>query len=157
MSLFNIKAIKNEKGFTIVELLIVIVVIGILAAITIVAYNGIQNRAKTQSAQASASVLQKKIESYNASIGTYPVDATNANYTTTLNGQTESTIVSTGVALGAPSAVNGTKTIKVSLCSTAGATGYKLEYWDFGTAALTATPITGNLNSTTCAAWTALT
>lgn len=36
---------KPERGFTIVELLIVIVVIGILAAITIVAYNGIQQRA----------------------------------------------------------------------------------------------------------------
>ena len=33
---------KSKSGFTIVELLIVIVVIGILAAITIVAYNGIQ-------------------------------------------------------------------------------------------------------------------
>lgn len=36
---------KLPKGFTIVELLIVVVVIAILAAITIVAYNGIQNRA----------------------------------------------------------------------------------------------------------------
>ena len=39
---------KNNKqqGFTIVELLIVIVVIGVLAAITIVAYNGVQQRAR---------------------------------------------------------------------------------------------------------------
>jgi prepilin-type N-terminal cleavage/methylation domain-containing protein len=37
----------KKRGFTIVELLIVIVVIGILAAITIVAYNGIQTRAAT--------------------------------------------------------------------------------------------------------------
>lgn len=36
---------KSTSGFTIVELLVVIVVIGILAAITIVAYNGIQKRA----------------------------------------------------------------------------------------------------------------
>ena len=35
-----------SRGFTIVELLIVIVVIGVLAAITIVAYNGVQDRAK---------------------------------------------------------------------------------------------------------------
>ena len=33
---------RNSKGFTIVELLIVIVVIAILAALTIVAFNGIQ-------------------------------------------------------------------------------------------------------------------
>jgi general secretion pathway protein G len=37
---------KTKSGFTIVELLIVIVVIGVLAAITIVAYNGFQQRAK---------------------------------------------------------------------------------------------------------------
>jgi prepilin-type N-terminal cleavage/methylation domain-containing protein len=38
---------RQQPGFTIVELLIVIVIIGILAAITIVAYNGIQDRART--------------------------------------------------------------------------------------------------------------
>lgn len=38
--------LKRKSGFTIVELLIVIVVIGILAAITIVAYNGIQDRSR---------------------------------------------------------------------------------------------------------------
>jgi prepilin-type N-terminal cleavage/methylation domain-containing protein len=37
---------KQQTGFTIVELLIVIVVIGILAAITIVAYNSVQDRAQ---------------------------------------------------------------------------------------------------------------
>jgi general secretion pathway protein G len=40
---------KHLSGFTIVELLIVVVVIAILAAITIVSYNGITNRAKTSS------------------------------------------------------------------------------------------------------------
>ena len=39
----------NHSGFTIVELLIVIVVIGILAAISIVAYSGIQERARANS------------------------------------------------------------------------------------------------------------
>ena len=37
---------KNKKSFTIVGLSIVVVVIGILAAITIVSYNGIQNRVR---------------------------------------------------------------------------------------------------------------
>ena len=39
----------KSRGFTIVELLIVIVVIAILAAITVVAYNGIQNRERMMS------------------------------------------------------------------------------------------------------------
>ena len=59
---------KNDRnrnsGFTIVELLIVIVVIAILAAITIVAYNGIQSRAKAAAAQSALSQAQKQIMLY---------------------------------------------------------------------------------------------
>ena len=62
----------KQKGFTIVELLIVIVVIGILAAITIVAYNGIQNRAKNSSTQSAIKQVQKLVEAYNAQNGSYP-------------------------------------------------------------------------------------
>lgn len=46
--------IHNNKGFTIIELLIVIVVIAILATISIVAYNGIQERAQSTAAIAQA-------------------------------------------------------------------------------------------------------
>ena len=55
---------KNKQGFTIVELLIVVVVIAILAAITIVAYNGIQNRAKQSAARSATSQAAKKILLY---------------------------------------------------------------------------------------------
>lgn len=51
----------KQSGFTIVELLIVIVVIGILAAITIVAYNGIQERGKVARANSDLASLQKAI------------------------------------------------------------------------------------------------
>lgn len=50
---------KKEKGFTIVELLIVIVVIGVLAAIVIVAYNGVQDRARTSKINADMVSLDK--------------------------------------------------------------------------------------------------
>lgn len=62
----------QRAGFTIVELLIVIVVIGILAAITIVAYNGIQARAKTASVQADLLAIQKAMLMYREQHGTLP-------------------------------------------------------------------------------------
>ncbi|GEM_PF-769646 len=49
----------TQRGFTIVELLIVIVIIGILAAIVIVAYNGIQDRAKETKTIAMANSYYK--------------------------------------------------------------------------------------------------
>jgi prepilin-type N-terminal cleavage/methylation domain-containing protein len=53
---------KTINGFTIVELLIVIVVIGILAAITLVAYNGVQARAYDTAVQNDLAGIKKKIE-----------------------------------------------------------------------------------------------
>ncbi len=69
--------IKNkESGFTIVELLIVIVIIGILAALVIVAYNGIQTRARAAQYQTDAQVIVKKMEAYYSNVGYYPVTST---------------------------------------------------------------------------------
>ena len=66
--------IKTKSGFTIVELLIVIVVIAILAAITVVAYNGIQTRAEnTKTIQAVAQYV-KAIHGYAAINGNYPIE-----------------------------------------------------------------------------------
>lgn len=57
---------KHRQGFTIVELLIVIVVIGILAAITIVAYNGIQTRARTAAVTSQLTQASQKIAVWQA-------------------------------------------------------------------------------------------
>lgn len=66
---------KKQSGFTIVELLIVVVVIAILAAITIVSYNAITDRTKQSAAQSLVEQVNKKILAYAVVNGeTYPPD-----------------------------------------------------------------------------------
>lgn len=62
----------HRSGFTIVELLIVIVVIGILAAIVIVAYNGIQSNASDTVVKSDLASAKKKIEQYKIMNSEYP-------------------------------------------------------------------------------------
>lgn len=62
----------KKPGFTIVELLIVIVVIAILASITIVAYSGIQTRAHDAQRLSVMNSLKKSLEEYYTINGTYP-------------------------------------------------------------------------------------
>jgi|GEM_PF-5975820 len=61
----------KKSGFTIVELLIVIVVIAILAGISIVAYNGIQKRATLVKERQDLNTLAKSMQSYVASGGSF--------------------------------------------------------------------------------------
>lgn len=75
------KQLKN-RGFTLVELLIVIVIIAILTVISLVAYNGIQNRARTTTAESAAKTVADKAQLYYSDKGSYPAsinDLTGAN------------------------------------------------------------------------------
>lgn len=62
----------SVRGFTIVELLIVIVIIGILAALIIVAFNGIQQRASNTQTIDAASKYARIIQLYGQDKGDYP-------------------------------------------------------------------------------------
>lgn len=70
----NKKHLKKTKlaGFTIVELLVVIVVIGILAAISIVSYNGITQRAKDIALQSDLTNAKTILSLYQVEHGFYP-------------------------------------------------------------------------------------
>lgn len=65
----------KRRGFTIVELLIVIVVIAILAAITVVSYNGIKRRAEDTARYADLVQVDRLIQLYRIQNGRYPVTA----------------------------------------------------------------------------------
>jgi prepilin-type N-terminal cleavage/methylation domain-containing protein len=63
---------KRTSGFTIIELLIVIVVIAILASISVVAYNGIQTRAKNTKTINATVAWIKALKLYNAETDSWP-------------------------------------------------------------------------------------
>lgn len=68
---------QKQRGFTIVELLIVVVVIAILAAISIVAYTGISNRANDSAVQNDLRNFANKIMEYHTLNGQYPTGHVN--------------------------------------------------------------------------------
>jgi type IV pilus assembly protein PilA len=138
MALNNIKKMRKDSGFTIVELLIVIVVIAILATISIVAYSGIQARAKTTKAQANASQVQKIAEAFYADNSRYP--GTRAEFTNAVTSLPAGvTLLITTTTL---SNTNGENSVDYDLVGTsANATGGRVRYWDFTTGALATTVI----------------
>ena len=69
--MLSLKKYKN-RGFTIVELLIVIVVIGILATLVITTYNGVQSKARDTKRKTDINALQGQVEAYNTNAGYYP-------------------------------------------------------------------------------------
>lgn len=128
MTFSKLKTMKKDRGFTIVELLIVIVVIAILAAIVIVAYNGVQNRANASTAKSNAEAVQKIVEAYaaddSAGNGLYPTLAQLNGWTGGVTRKPSGvTVVSTTLDA---TAANG-KTIQYV---PKGTTGGCVGYWD---------------------------
>ena len=67
----EIEETKQDKGFTLVELLIVIVILGILATVTVFAVTGITNKGKTSACKSDPKTLQTAEEAYSANTGVY--------------------------------------------------------------------------------------
>ena len=113
---------RNEKGFTLVELMVVVVIIGILVAIAIPLYTGIQENAREKAHQANVRTLQGAAAMYITEngiptadvvwssaadtefISEWPKDPWNAvparNYTCTITATTG--VVTVGSITGAP-------------------------------------------------------
>ncbi len=98
---------SKQSGFTIVELLIVIVVIGILATLVIVTFSGVQQKARDTKRETDVKALASQLEVYYANNGSYPaLGAAGSN-----NGLADNAWVSAnlkGLDLAGLTAPNGT-------------------------------------------------
>ncbi len=108
----HIEVQKQDKGFTLVELLIVIVILGILATVTVFAVRGITDQGKASTCKADSKTLQTAYEAFSAQYGgtTIPIGAAavpagaNAAYVTAGNGvDAELTLVNAGFMRSASS------------------------------------------------------
>lgn len=62
----------RQSGFTIIELLVVLIVIGILATLVITTYSGVQAKNRNSDRQATITSIQAELETYYAQYNMYP-------------------------------------------------------------------------------------
>jgi general secretion pathway protein G len=72
----KLKAMDSEAGFTLIELVIVIVVLGILMSMAVPALSGVKNKADTAVAKADLHNIMQSLEMYYLDEGEYPGQAT---------------------------------------------------------------------------------
>lgn len=68
----------NQRGYSVLELLMAVVVIGILSMVAMTEYNKVHNRAYVGAAMNDLQVMRQSLSMYDAEWGTFPMDPANS-------------------------------------------------------------------------------
>jgi general secretion pathway protein G len=77
------KRISGEKGFTLVEVMIVVIILAILGGIALVSFGGLDKQAKDARVQADMRAIATALKGYKAMTGAFPTSAEGLTILTT--------------------------------------------------------------------------
>ena len=135
---------NKQHGFTLIELMIVVAIIGILAAIAIPAYQDYTVRSKVTELVNAAGVCKTSVAEYYQTKGALPPDITTSGCSTTGTANSVAPAVTAGlIEVDASGSLNsqltgggsGTKYMLKATCSGAACTGAPITGWDCSSAA----------------------
>lgn len=120
----------HSLGFSIIELLAVVIVVSILAVVTTSVYNGTKNRSRTTTAEAAASMVERKAETvYLASAPVrYPIAAAD------FEAQPDTSLSGSGIILAPIAAAtqpSNPNTVEYLPCTNPSGAGASISYWDY--------------------------
>ena len=146
---------KTQLGFTVIEILVVMVILAILFTATNVAYRSVQARSRSSTASSTAAMVTKKAEAWYSALGTYPsyvqLSTGKINVAdSTLTGPAESRITdAASILLNAATAEpTNEKQVAYKACTAGGA---QVEWYDAMTNTVKFTGVGGGSSTAACA------